>query len=73
MPKRIGYWLTAGAALAALSACGSNSDKQGGPGGRGGTPTVGYVVVQPTSVPIVQDLPGRVAAFQISEVRPQVS
>jgi membrane fusion protein (multidrug efflux system) len=31
------------------------------------------VVAQASSVPIVQDLPGRVAAFQISEVRPQVS
>ena len=34
---------------------------------------VGYVVVQPGSAPIQQQLPGRVAAFQISEVRPQVS
>ena len=72
MPKRIGLRIAAGAAALALSACGS-SGKQAGPGSRGGTPTVGYVVVQPTSVPIVQDLPGRVAAFQISEVRPQVS
>jgi membrane fusion protein (multidrug efflux system) len=30
-------------------------------------------VVQASSVPVQQSLPGRVAAFQISEVRPQVS
>ena len=62
-------------ALAALGACGSG-DAQGGPGGRGargGTPTVGYVVVQQGSAPIEQELPGRVAAYQVSEVRPQVS
>lgn len=34
---------------------------------------VGYVVIQASSVPIENSLPGRVAAFQISEVRPQVS
>jgi membrane fusion protein (multidrug efflux system) len=30
-------------------------------------------VIQPSSAPVEQSLPGRVAAFQISEVRPQVS
>ena len=62
------------AALLTLSACGGG-DAQG-PGGRGagiGTPQVGYVVVQASSVPVEESLPGRVAAFQISEVRPQVS
>lgn len=62
-------------ALLLLAACGSSeSNGEGaGPGGRGGPVTVGYVVVQPASVPIEQALPARVAAFQISEVRPQVS
>ena len=61
-------------ALAALGACGSGDAQSGGRGGRGGgTPTVGYVVVQQGSAPIEQELPGRVAAFQVSEVRPQVS
>ncbi len=68
-----------GAALAALfllAACGSGtkgSDSAGGRGGRGGTPTVGFVVVQQGSAPLQQELPGRVAAYQVSEVRPQVS
>ena len=66
------------AALAAplmLTSCGSGGAQgdSGGPGGRGGPIQVGYVVVQPSSVPVEQSLPGRVAAFQISEVRPQVS
>jgi membrane fusion protein (multidrug efflux system) len=38
-----------------------------------GPATVGYVVVQQGSAPIVQDLPGRVSAYQVSDVRPQVS
>jgi membrane fusion protein (multidrug efflux system) len=70
------------AAMLLLSACsigtsGGNS-AGGGRGGRGGhgsggPPTVGYVVVQQGSAPIQQELPGRVAAYQVSQVRPQVS
>lgn len=42
--------------------------------GRGGGPAqVGFVMVQPTNVPITAELPGRVTAFQMSEVRPQVA
>ena len=61
--------------LCLLAACGSG-DAQNGPGGRGGPGgpvQVGYVVIQASSVPVEASLPGRVAAFQISEVRPQVS
>jgi membrane fusion protein (multidrug efflux system) len=68
------------AVLLLLAACGSGgSDPQGGAGRRGGRggfggpPQVGYVVVQQGSAPIQQELPGRVAAFQTSDVRPQVS
>ena len=61
------------AACAALVACGSGDAQNSSGGGRGGTPTVGYVVVQQGSAPIEQELPGRVAAYQVSEVRPQVS
>ena len=58
-----------------LSACGSgkNAPSGGGRGGDKGPPEVGFVVVQPSSVPIVAELAGRTAAFQSSEVRPQVS
>jgi membrane fusion protein (multidrug efflux system) len=63
-----------------LCACGSGSNNasgassgRGGRGGPIGPVTVGYVVVQQGSAPLEQQLPGRVAAYQISEVRPQVN
>jgi membrane fusion protein (multidrug efflux system) len=70
---RRGFGLAALAAGAlALASCGSGGDKaKGGPGM--GPTTVGYVVVQTGSAALEQTLPGRVAAYQISEVRPQVS
>ena len=71
----------ASAATLALTACGGGDDTAGkdgaAGGGRGGAqsgPTeVGYVVVQPTSVPVTTELAARTAAFETSEVRPQVS
>lgn len=61
-----------------LAACSSGAKDpkgggRGGPGGFGGPITVGYVVIQQGSAPLQQELPGRVAAYQVSEVRPQVS
>jgi membrane fusion protein (multidrug efflux system) len=53
-----------------LAACGSSKSGQGGPKG---PITVGYVVIQKGSAPIVQDLPARVNAYQVSDVRPQVN
>jgi membrane fusion protein (multidrug efflux system) len=58
-----------------LAACSSGQDPQGR-GGRGapkGPITVGYVVVQQGSAPLEQELPGRISAYQISDVRPQVN
>jgi membrane fusion protein (multidrug efflux system) len=60
------------AAALALASCGSASDEGGKSRDRGPT-AVSYVVVQPTSVPLVQSLPARVSAFEVSQVRPQVS
>ncbi|HEX6072004.1 MAG TPA: efflux RND transporter periplasmic adaptor subunit [Sphingomicrobium sp.] len=62
------------AAMLLLASCGSGDPQAGG--GRGGPQgpiQVGYVVIQQGSAPIQQQLPGRVAAYQVSEVRPQVS
>ncbi|NNM78637.1 efflux RND transporter periplasmic adaptor subunit [Sphingomonas sp. ID1715] len=61
-----------------VAGCNSQSDSaQKGPGGsgggRGGTPEVGYVVVQPTSVALTTELAGRTTPFAVSEVRPQIS
>ena len=69
------FVITAFAGAVLLASCGSNGASEAGGRGRGpGGPTqVGFVVVEPGSAPIQQQLPGRVAAFQVSEVRPQVS
>jgi membrane fusion protein (multidrug efflux system) len=55
------------------SSTGQQSAGRGGRGGPGGPATVGFVVVQQGSAPLQQELPGRVSAFQVSDVRPQVS
>ena len=61
-------------ALLALSGCGARNDAAtGGKRGQQGTPEVGFMVVQPTAVPLVTELAGRTSAFATSEVRPQVS
>jgi len=58
-------------AIAATCAC-----KGGGDGAKGKAdqvPEVGYEVLQPTTVPIVTELPGRINALRTAEVRPQIS
>jgi len=63
--------------LALIAGCSGGGDSKGGatgPGSRGGgTPEVGFVVVQPTSVAITTELAGRTAPFAEAQVRPQVS
>ena len=50
-----------------LAACGKKPPPPPPP------PTVGYVVLRGQPVPLVADLPGRVTAFESSDVRPQVN
>lgn len=61
----------------ALASCGDGSGSARQKGGRGGpgqgTPQVGYVIAQPTSAVITTELAGRTAAYEMSDVRPQVS
>src|SRR5690348_4394368 len=59
----------AGAALLSLTACGSGADKQAAPP----PPQVGYVTVSESSVPLTIELPARTSAYEMSDVRPQVS
>ena len=69
-------WTLVAAAALCFGACGKSDNAAGGTGGaRGpkGPVQVGYVVVQQGSAPLEQELPGRVSAYQVSEVRPQVS
>ena len=60
------------AALAALALAGCSGDAGDATRDRP-VPEVGYVVVKASSVPIPVELAGRVTAFEMSEVRPQVS
>lgn len=62
--------LAAGLLLPSLSGCAkSDADERH----RRGPPQVGFVVVEPSAVPITMSLPARVVAFEGSEVRPQVT
>ncbi len=51
-----------------LTACGGRNEKHDPP-----TPEAGYVVMAAQTVPLEIELTGRTAAFETSEVRPQVS
>ena len=60
-----------------LPGCGGGSDAKQQGGGAGGPQRgpveVGYVTVQPTDAAQTTQLPGRVTAYESSEVRPQVT
>ncbi|HEX7871692.1 MAG TPA: efflux RND transporter periplasmic adaptor subunit [Sphingobium sp.] len=56
--------------VAALPAC---SKKDGSDGKNKPAPQVGFVIVRPGAVPVSTVLPGRIVAFETSEVRPQIS
>lgn len=57
----------------ALGGCGNGEPAAGGAGAKGRTPEVGYVVARLSTAPLVTELTGRTAAYQTSEVRPQVT
>lgn len=77
LPLKIGRSVIVAPVVAALllASCSSGGDAQktGGKRGAGGPAQVGYVVVEPGSVPLTTELSGRVTAYQSSEVRPQVA
>lgn len=62
-----------GAAALLVGGCGAAKQEKGGRGAPKCPPEVGYIVIQPSSVPLVTELAGRTAAYQSSEVRPQVT
>lgn len=66
-PWRLGTRGTLGFALAMLAAC-SGSENPQRP-----APEVGYVVAQPSTVPIAAERGGRTVAYETSEVRPQIT
>jgi membrane fusion protein (multidrug efflux system) len=61
-------WWLAASALLLPGGCGS-----GGPPAQPPAPAVGVVTLVPESVELTTDLPGRVNAFETSDVRPQVN
>lgn len=75
MPRRPGFAAVAAAAVLALAACGKSEAPAGGaPGGGAGggappPPEVGVVVATPTDVGLVTELPGRLEASRVAEVR----
>lgn len=67
-------WLTTAAAVVGMSASACNSKDSGAaPQTQAAPPTVGIVVLQERDTVLTTELPGRVAAFESSEVRPQVT
>jgi membrane fusion protein (multidrug efflux system) len=59
-------------AILTLAACGDARQNRADPQQKP-APEVGYVVLKSEVVPLLLELPGRTAAFEVSEVRPQVS
>jgi membrane fusion protein (multidrug efflux system) len=58
--------------LLALSACGQPESPKGPPGGGMPPPSVGVVTVQPGSVALSTELPGRLEAWRVAQVRARV-
>ena len=72
LPKSLAIKALTVAAALTLASCGGASGDES-KRGQGGPAAVTFVVAQPTSVPLVQSLPARVSAYEVSQVRPQVS
>jgi membrane fusion protein (multidrug efflux system) len=56
-----------------LSGCGKPGGAPPGMGGPGGPLEVSVLTVAPTTVTLTQDLPGRISAFRVAEVRARVN
>ncbi|MEP7244092.1 MAG: efflux RND transporter periplasmic adaptor subunit [Gammaproteobacteria bacterium] len=68
---RVRSWAVIVVSAVVLAACGSAQDKNRPT--EKPAPEAGFVVLKRESVPLRLELPGRTAAFEVSEVRPQVS
>lgn len=72
-----GYWFlvakTCFIGLAILVLFGGCEKGEGGMGGPPPEPEVAFVTVQPRSVELTTELPGRTSAFLVAEIRPQVN
>ena len=75
LPQFSGFFLKAFVclAVAAGASCSRGDQDAGAQRSKGGPTKVGYVVVQPSAVPLRTELGGRTVAVETSEVRPQVN
>jgi len=67
--------IAAGLTVFALAGCGKGQPEGAAPGGPGGgmpPPEVGVLPLQPTSVPLVKELVGRLAPYRSADVRARV-
>lgn len=55
--------------MAALTACGKEQPQ----GGAGAPPEVGFITIKEEPFTVLTELPGRTSAYQVAEVRPQVT
>ena len=61
-------------AAALIAGCGKKqAGSPGGPGGPGGPMEVSVLTIAPAPVTLTQDLPGRISAFRVAEVRARVN
>ena len=61
-------------AAALIAGCGKKqAGPPGGPGGPGGPMEVSVLTIAPAPVTLTQDLPGRISAFRVAEVRARVN
>jgi membrane fusion protein (multidrug efflux system) len=64
--------IAAGLSVLVLVACGKGQPEGAGPGGAIPPPEVGVLTLQPTSIPLVKELVGRLAPFRSADVRARV-
>jgi membrane fusion protein (multidrug efflux system) len=64
--------IAAGLSVLLLAACGKGQPEGAGPGGAMPPPEVGVLTLQPTSIPLVKELVGRLAPFRSADVRARV-
>ena len=69
LPHSLSRWTLASALVLALAACGKTEAPKGPPGGGMPPPEVGVVTVKPGDVGLLTELPGRLEASRVAQVR----
>jgi membrane fusion protein (multidrug efflux system) len=72
-PKRRWYWLLFPAFTSQLILLGCGGSDEAGSDKQASAADVGYIELQPQAINRLNLLPGRVIAYQVAEIRPQVS